>query len=125
MSGNYSIDGEKIKFTAKEITKLNVLYGNLNKKELTKFYNNSVKKTIKTETGYKELTYSQMNDQEKRTAIENIMSNNGSISKIYILTSTGKYKYYAGNSEYEELRKLGITKNIYRKTNKNEGFVKI
>lgn len=125
LSGNYSIDGEKIKFTAKEITKLNVLYGNLNKKELTKFYNNSVKKTIKTETGYKELTYSQMNDQEKRTAIENIMSNNGSISKIYILTSTGKYKYYASNSEYEELRKLGITKNIYRKTNKNEGFVKI
>ena len=125
LSGNYSIDGEKIKFTANEITKLNVLYGNLNKKELTKFYNNSVKKTVKTETGYKELTYSQMNDQEKRTAIENIMSNNGSISKIYILTSTGKYKYYASNSEYEELRKLGITKNIYRKTNKNEGFVKI
>lgn len=126
LTGNYTINGDSVKLSSDERTKLNTLYGKLNKSKLTKFYNNSLKVKVKMENGtYKELTYSQMNDEQKKAAINNLMSNNSSLSKIYILTSTGKYKYYASESEYEELKKLGITKNIYIKTNNKSGFYKI
>jgi hypothetical protein len=126
LSGSYSIDGEKVNLTSKEILKLNTIYGNLNDKTLTKFYNNSLKVEVRRRDGsYETLNYFRMTDDEKRAAVNNIMSNNSSLAKIYILTSTGKYKYYASKSEYEKLRKLGITKNVYVKTDKKSGFVKI
>ena len=53
------------------------------------------------------------------------MNENAGYAKIYILTDSGKYKYYATDSEYQELRKLGITKNVYRQTGKTSGFVKL
>ena len=126
LTGNYTINGDSVKLSSDERTKLNTLYGKLNKSKLTKFYNNSLKVKVKMENGtYKELTYSQMNDEQKKAAINNLMSNNSSLSKIYILTSTGKYRYYANESEYEELKKLGITKNVYIKTDTKSGFYKI
>lgn len=126
LTGNYTINGDSVRLSSDERTKLNTLYGKLNKSKLTKFYNNSLKVKVKMKNGtYKELTYSQMNDEQKKAAINNLMSNNSSLSKIYILTSTGKYKYYASESEYEELKKLGITKNIYIKTDNKSGFYKI
>jgi hypothetical protein len=73
---------------------------------------------------FKELTYSQMTKEQKKAATDNIMSGNSSIAKIYILTSSGRYRYYTTDSEYEKLKKLGITTNIYKKKDK-EGFVKI
>ena len=88
--------------------------------------NDKVKVKVKNATGtYDELYYSKMTDKQKKAAIENIMSNNSSLARIYILTNTGEYKYYASDSEYTELKKLGVTKNIYRKTKKLSGFVKI
>ena len=126
LSGSYTIDGEKVNLTSKEILKLNTLYGKLNNETLTKFYNNSLDVEVRLDDGsYKILKYSKMNEKQKRAAVNNLMSNNSSYSKIYILTSTGKYKYYASKSEYEKLRKLGITKNVYIKTDKKSGFVKI
>jgi TonB-linked SusC/RagA family outer membrane protein len=73
---------------------------------------------------YSELYYSQMTDKQKGAATRTIMSGNSAYAKIYILTSSGEFKYYASKDEYEELRRLGIIKNIYRKTDKLKGFVK-
>jgi len=66
-----------------------------------------------------------MTDTQKASVINRIMNENAGYAKIYILTDSGKYKYYATDSEYQELRKLGITKNVYRQTGKTSGFVKI
>ena len=64
-----------------------------------------------------------MTDAQKKTVIERIMNDNSLKAKIYILTSTKNYKYYASESEYKELKALGI-KNVYKKTDKLQGFVK-
>ena len=66
-----------------------------------------------------------MTDKQKATVIDRIMLNNSRIAKTYILTSSGKYKYYASSEEYNELKKLGITKNVYKKSEKYDGYVKI
>ena len=54
---------------------------------------------------------------------------------VSIYERDGKYQLYAREitqdgkgilyQKYEELKKLGITKNVYRKVGKKEGFVKI
>ena len=126
LTGRYNVNDNEVVLTSNEISKLNVLYGKLNKDSLSRFYSNSMKVRVKMADGsFKELTYSQMTKEQKRAATDNIMSNNSSIAKIYILTSSGRYKYYTTDSEYEKLKKLGITTNIYKKTKDKEGFVKV
>ena len=126
LSGRYTVNEVDITLTASQKTYVNKMYGKLNNADLTALMNDSEKAKVKMPDGtFKELKYSQMTDKQKKAAIETIMSNNSSISKIYILTSSGQYKYYASDSEYAELKKLGITKNVYRKTKKLSGFVKI
>lgn len=126
LTGRYNVNDNEVVLTSNEISKLNVLYGKLNKDSLSRFYNNSMKVRVKMADGsFKELTYSQMTKEQKRAATDNLMSNNSSIAKIYILTSTGRYRYYTTDSEYDKLRKLGITKNIYKNTKDKSGFVKI
>ena len=121
LSGNY----REVDLSASEVTRLNQFYGKLNSKSLSSFYNNRVKQRVQNEDGsYSELYYSQMTDKQKGAATRTIMSGNSAYAKIYILTSSGEFKYYASKDEYEELRKLGIIKNIYRKTDKLKGFVK-
>lgn len=125
LTGDYTINDVNVVLSTQDKTNLNSFYGKLNDEDLTKLRNNRIKVRVKTSDGkYKELTYSQMNDEQKSAAFNSIMSNNSALAKIYILTSTGEYKYYASESEYEELRKLGVTQNVYRKTDKLKGFVK-
>lgn len=126
LTGKYTINGEDANLKTNDIAKLNMLYGKLNKSELDKLTNNKQKYKVYDEksNSYKELYFKNMTDKEKAAAIKQVMSKNSDYSKIYILTSTGKYKYYASDTEYSELRKLGITSNVYRKTNNKEGFVK-
>ena len=125
---NVKINDETVKLTNAQNKALNMYYGKLNDKTLTAFINNKVKYKVldKKTNKYKELYYRQMTDEQKADVIERIMSNNATTAKIYILTSTGKYKYYASSYEkYQELKKLGISKNLYTKTDKREGFVEI
>lgn len=126
LTGRYTIGDNDIKLNTLEIEKLNMLYGKLNKTSLDRLTNNKQKYTVYDEktNSYKELYFRNMTDKEKAAAIKQVMSKNSDYSKIYILTSTGKYKYYASDTEYNELRKLGITSNVYRKINNKEGFVK-
>lgn len=101
----------------------NEKYGQLNKKDLSDLYNNKVKYNVEDENGkLKTLYYRNMSDKQKKTVINRIMTNNGKIAKIYVYTQMLGGTYYASESEYKELIKFGIRKNVYRKTNKKEGF---
>ena len=103
-----------------DYTTLNVKYGQLNQKDLTAFINNQVKYTVEDDNGkQRDLYYSQMTEKQKKTVVERIMSNNSRYAKIYTWTQSG-HKYYASNSEYTTLKKLGITKNIFKG---DKGFV--
>ena len=60
-----------------------------------------------------------MTDEQRKTVIERIMSNNGIYAKIYAWTSKG-HKYYTNASEYSTLKKLGISKGVFKG---DKGFV--
>lgn len=123
LTGRYNIDGEKLNLTASQIEELNEYYGSLNKKELSDLMSN--RKTYRVwddkKKQYVEIKYSRMTDGQRKTVIERIMDDNGQKAKVYILTSSLGYKYYANESEYAELKKLNI-KNVYKSTSKLEGF---
>ena len=127
LAGKYIINNEDVKLSTTDLEKLNMLYGKLNKSTLQNLTSNKQKYKVYDEktNSYKELYFRNMTDKEKAAAIKQIMSKNSDYSKVYILTSSGKYKYYASENEYKELVKLGIKQNVYRKTNNKEGFVKI
>lgn len=124
LTGKYEINGEKVKLSAEEFQTANEYYGKLNNKKLSELYSNkkSYKVWDEKKQEYVELKYSKMTDKQKKTVIERIMNDNGTITKVYMLTSKG-YKYYTTESNYDELKKLGI-KNVYKKTKDKEGFVK-
>ena len=101
-------------------TTLNMKYGSLNQADLIKLLNNQVKYTVEDEDGKRRDKYwRQMTEEQKKTVVERIMSNNSRYAKIYTWTQAG-HKYYASNSEYTTLKKLGITKNIFKG---DKGFV--
>lgn len=123
LSGKYSIGDKELVLKAGDVQKLNQYYGELNKKDLEALLNNQLRLKVKNENGtYSKLLYSKMTEKQKKAAFTQIMGKNSQYAQVYILTSKG-YKYYASESEYMELRKLGVTKNVYRKTNKLSGFV--
>lgn len=103
-----------------DYTTLNMKYGSLNQADLIKLLNNQVKYTVEEEDGKRRDKYwRQMTEEQKKTVVERIMSNNSRYAKIYTWTQAG-HKYYASNSEYITLKKLGITKNIFKG---DKGFV--
>ena len=123
LTGSYTVNGEKLKLTAREIENLNKYYGQLNKSELEILMKDGKKYTVEDENGKrKEMFYSQMDEKQKGAAIEQVMSKNGTYAKVYVLTTKG-YDYYASGETYKALRELGID-NVYKKTSKKEGFVK-
>lgn len=127
LTGNYSDIG---KFNSKQKSTLNEVYGELNNVTLKQFMNNKIKYKVKAydKQGneldyYKELTYSQMNDTQKKNVINRIMTNNAKYAKIYVWTSNG-HKYYATDEEFSDLRKLGLyTENTYKERKYKKGFV--
>ena len=126
LNGRYKIGDHKLNLKAEEVENLNEFYGKLNAQTLEDFMTNKTKYSVEDAEGKREeLTYSKMTDKQKAAVIERIMSNNSGLAKVYILTSSGQYKYYANDSEYGDLRSAGVTTNVYRKSGKLEGFVKI
>lgn len=125
LSGRYDVNGSKLSLTGEQVTNLNQYYGKLNQKDLQDFLSNKTKYSVELSDGTrKELTYSKMTEAQKKAVIERIMSNNGQLAKVYILTSSAGYKYYASDSEYDKLKDAGIITNVYRKQGKYDGFVK-
>ena len=86
----------------------------MNNTALNDFINNSVRYTVENESGKRvELTYNKMTDDQRATTIKKIMNENSKYAKIYIATTVKGYKYYTrSKTEYEQLRKLGLT-NVY------------
>lgn len=121
LTGRYSDIGQ---FNTEQIAELNKKYGELNKYDLDQFINNNVKYSVQSENGtYKTLSYKDMTSEQRKRVIERIMSNNALYAKIYVYTQIIGKKYYANSSEYNTLKSLGIVKNVYRSTNKLEGFI--
>lgn len=105
-----TINGQKIKIGNKQ--KLNEYYGELNNKSLKNIEKES--HLVRTQDGsFKKLSWDKLNDEQKKNVIEKTMTNNAKYAKIYTWTQAG-HKYYADDSLYDTLRKLGITKNVYR-----------
>lgn len=126
LTGRYKINDEDVKLSMKQIKTLNEFYGQINSAELKELQSNSRTYKVKQANGtFKNLRWSQMTDKEKATVIDRIMTDNSGYAKIYILTDSGEYKYFATDAEFKALRALGITKNVYRKNNKQSGFVKV
>ena len=125
LRGNYKINGKSAMLGSDDLEALNEYYGKLNNKDLTNLFANKTAYKVwdDTKKEYVELKYSAMKTAQKKTVIERIMNDNSTITKIYMLTSSGKWKYYTNETEYAELKKLGI-KNVYKKTKDKEGFVK-
>lgn len=125
LSGAYKISGADVKLSSGEIEVLNQYYGKLNAQDLKDLMAGKTKYYVENENGEREeLTYRKMTDKQKKAVIERIMSNNSQLAKIYVLTSSKGYKYYANDSEYERLRNAGVISGVYRKTGKYVGFVK-
>lgn len=123
LTGKYTINGESVNLSSSQVEELNKFYGKLNKDELHKLMTTNKKyKVQKTDGTYTELPYSKMSDKQKTAVINRIMNDNGSKSKIYVLTKSNKYTYYASDNEYQELKKLGI--NVKRAVGNKKGLVK-
>lgn len=126
LTGRYLVNGNKVKLDADDVHNVNVKYADLNTKAF-KILESDVgtHKIEQADGSYKYKRWSQMTGEEKAAIVNRTMNHNSDYAKIYILTSTGRYRYYASDKEYVNLRALGITKNVYRSTNKVKGFVKI
>lgn len=120
LTGKYTVNGEEFNISGKDLTAINQAYGEWNAEDLTKFYDNQLAVKVKVGNQYKNLKYSQMNDDERKRAVQTLMQNNAELAKIIAWLSAGN-KYYASATEYTKLTKAGYTKNLYRGT---KGFVK-
>ena len=119
LKGQYVINDKEVKVTGNLLNELNRNYGKWNAEDLSKFYSNGMKVKVKTESGYKELSYNQMTPEQVKRAVQTIMSNNAEVAKIKAWTAKGN-KYYASENLYKTLQSRGIKTNVYRGTN---GFV--
>ena len=119
LKGQYTINGESFNVSGKQLQALNEAYGTWNAEDLTKFYNNQMRIEVKDGKTMKTLTYNQMTDEQRRKAVQTIMSNNAELVKIKAWTSAGN-KYYASESIYNNLRKHGVTTNVYKGS---KGFI--
>lgn len=125
LTGKWVIGDKKISLSTNDKEELNRFYGELNEASLSTLMASKTKYKVQDEDGkYVELTYNKMTDKEKAAVIKRLMSDNSGYAKIYLLTKDGEYKYYATESEYAALRNAGVTKNIYRATDKKKGFYK-
>lgn len=120
LNGNYTVNGEEFNITGKDLTAINQAYGEWNAEDLTKFYDNQLAVKVKVGNQYRTLKYSQMNDDERKRAVQTLMENNAELAKIVAWLSAGN-KYYASATQYTKLVKAGYNKNLYRGT---KGFVK-
>jgi hypothetical protein len=92
---------------------LNTKYGQLNAISLEKIKSQS--HYVEMPNGkFKTLPWDKLSDEQKSKVINRTMTENAETAKIWYWTSVLKHKYYASDSEWQSLRKLGITQNVYR-----------
>ena len=121
LTGKYNDIGE---LSDADKMKLNEFYGALNAKDLQAFFDNKTKYSVQDKkTGkQKELMFRQMTDEQIKSVINRIMSDNASIAKIYIWTQNGK-KYYGTATMLAKLKAAGVRTNVYLADKKHDGFI--
>lgn len=98
---------------------LNTYYGKLNNTDLAKI--KSQNHTVEMPNGkYQSLSWDDMSDIQKARVLDRTMEKNAKIAKIYVWTQVEGHKFYANDAEWNVLRKLGLTKNVYKG---GKGFV--
>lgn len=120
LRGKYEINGEKFNLSAREVAELNKAYGEWNATVLKLFYNNQLRKSTQMDNGtYRELTYSQMTEDQRRRAVKSIYEKNAEYAKIQAWLKAGN-AYYASDNDYMELKRRGVKGLLYKG---NKGFV--
>lgn len=119
LRGSYTINDKPFVVKGKDLEMVNKAYGQWNAADIEKFYNNKMAVTVKVGNKYKTLRFNQMDDAQRKAAVQNIMTNNAELAKIYAWTMKGN-KYYATDTEYSKIRAKGIKSNVYKGT---KGFV--
>jgi hypothetical protein len=123
LTGEITIDGEKVQL---DRNKVNEYYGQLNATALSNLINGKTTytftETINRQQVKKTLVWSKMTEEQKKTAINGLMTKNASVAKINAWTSAGN-KYYTSLTTMQELKRLGI-QNIYLETAKLKGYIK-
>ena len=120
LRGSYTINGEKFELNATQTAELNKQYGQWNAIALTEFYNNTSSHTVLNDNNkYQVLRYNQMTEELRTRTTKSIMTKNSTYAKIQAWLAAGN-KYYATQSEYTALKKLGITGSLYKGS---KGFV--
>lgn len=98
---------------------LNTYYGKLNNTDLAKIM--SQNHTVEMPNGkYQSLSWDNMSDIQKARVLDRTMEKNAKIAKIYVWTQVEGHKFYANDAEWNVLKKLGLTKNVYKG---GKGFV--
>lgn len=116
LTGELTANGKKYSLDKEA---LNVKYGQLNKATLAQL--KQQKHYVEMPNGtYKTLSWDKMSDEQRANVISREMVKNADYAKIYVWTQVMGNKYYASESLWQLLRKLGITKNVYRG---DKGFV--
>lgn len=116
LTGELTANGKKYSLDKEA---LNVKYGQLNKATLAQL--KQQKHYFEMPNGtYKTLSWDKMSDEQRANVISREMTKNADYAKIYVWTQVMGNKYYASESLWQLLRKLGITKNVYRG---DKGFV--
>lgn len=113
LTGNYDDIG---KLSIKDVRKLNMKYGELNAETIKELEKNPNKKytVLNKESGeYENIAFSRMTQEQQKTVIERLMTENAKYAKIYVYTQSGGKYYTTNGEEYKRLKKLGIT-NVYK-----------
>ena len=116
LTGELTVNGEKFEL---DRLALNEKYGELNKESLEKIKSQKHKVEMPDGT-FKTLSWDKMNDEQRARVISRTMTQNAEIAKIYIWTQTMGKKFYASASLWQMLKRLGITRNVYKG---DKGFV--
>ena len=120
LRGNYEINGEKWNLNGNQTAEVNRNYGLWNNNALNAFYSGKTRHTVTVNGVKQQLTYTQMNDEQRKATVNSIMSKNANYAKIAAWLKNGG-AYYGSAAEIAELRKLGVTGKMFVG---NKGFVK-
>lgn len=98
---------------------LNEKYGQLNQRSLQKI--KSQKHRVEVSDGkYSTMSWDRMTAEQRKDLVDKEMTKNAQYAKIWYWTQVLGNKYYASDTQWTELRKLGITQSVYKG---GKGFV--
>lgn len=108
LTGQITVNDKKYQL---DTIKLNQKYGELNSKTLPALQSQRHYVQMPDNT-YRTLSWNDMSDKQRANVIERTTNENAQTAKVWAWTEAG-HRYYTTKSEWLELRKLGITKNVY------------